>query len=72
MKSNKHNYMMLNRLQADCKYFLGYGGRCNKHLWAGNVKDQIAEMKRLWNILPEKPEWLTYEEIEEYEKLMCN
>lgn len=66
------DYMMLSRLQTDCDYFLGYGGRYERHLWAGNVPDQIAEMKKLWKKFPEggKPEWLTWEEILQYERRM--
>lgn len=66
------DYMMLSRLQTDCDYFLGYGGRYEGHLWAGNVPDQIAEMKKLWKKFPEgeKPEWLTWEEILQYERRM--
>jgi len=66
----KHNYMMLSRLQQDCEYFLGNGNRSEKNLWAGNVDAQIKEMKRLWNILQEKPEWLSMEEILDYEEKM--
>lgn len=66
----KYEYMMLSRLQHDCDYFLGNGNRAEKHLWAGNVKGQIEEMKRLWNLLPEKPEWLSMEQILDYEKKM--
>lgn len=69
---NKHTYMMLSRLQSDNDYYLGYGNRSPKNLWAGNVDDQIAEMKKLWNQLPQdgKPEWLSMEDIEEYERKM--
>lgn len=69
---NRHTYMMLGRLQSDNEYFLGYGNRNPKQLWAGNVDDQIEEMKKLWNELPEygKPEWLSMEDIEEYERQM--
>jgi hypothetical protein len=42
--------------------------RC--HLWAGNVKDQIQKMKDLWQGFKEKPQWLSWEEILEYEKQM--
>ena len=66
----KFEYMMLGRLQADCEYYLNAGGRSSKILWAQNVQAQIAEMKRLWNILQEKPEWLTFEQIETYEAAM--
>jgi hypothetical protein len=70
----KFTYMMLSRLQQDNEYFLGHGNRSAKHLWAGNVDAQIKEMKRLWNSLPNdgKPEWLSMEEIEDYEKKMKN
>lgn len=67
---NEYNYMLLSRLKSDCEYFLGNGNRYEKHLWAGNVDDQIAKMKELYNKLPEKPEWLTMEDIENYEKEM--
>jgi hypothetical protein len=71
---NKFNYMMLSRLQRDCDYYLGYGNRSERGLWAGNVDAQIKEMKRLWNNLPKdgKPEWLTMEDILDYENKMKN
>ena len=68
----KFEYMLLCRLESDCKYFLGNGNRYEKDLWAGSVEKQIEKMKELWNLLPEKPEWLTLEQIEEYEKQMMN
>ena len=67
---NEYQYMLLDRLKNDCEYFLGYGNRYEKHLWAGNVDDQIAEMKKIWNNLKEKPEWLSMEDIENYERKM--
>ena len=68
----KFNYLMLGRLQADNDYFLGAGGKSESQLWAGNVKDQIAEMKKLWGELPKdgKPEWLSMSDIEDYESKM--
>ena len=70
----RHTYMMLGRLQSDNDYFLRAGTGNEKHLWAGNVNKQIAEMKNLWNSLPEdgKPEWLSMEEILDYETKMKN
>ena len=59
-------YFLLSRLKADCEYFLGAGGRAEKHLWAGNVREQIAKMRELYAALPEKPEWLTQEDIDRY------
>ncbi len=64
------SYQLLSRLKADCDYFLGAGGRAEKHLWAGNVGEQIAKMRELYNALPEKPEWLTQEDIDHYAQRM--
>jgi len=63
-------YRLLGRLKADCDYFLGAGGRAEKHLWAGNVREQIAKMRELYVALPEKPKWLTPEDIERYAQRM--
>ena len=69
---NHFDYMMLSRLKMDCDYFLGYGDRYEAHLWAGNIPGQIAEMKKIWRKFPEegKPEWLTWEDILDYERKM--
>lgn len=66
------NYMLLDRLQSDCDYFLGNGNGYEKHLWAGNITDQILKMKELYNSFPdtEKPEWITLSDIDNYEKQM--
>ena len=63
-------YRLLDRLKVDCEYFLGVGGRAEKHLWAGNVREQIAKMRELYDALPEKPEWLTMEDIDRYAQRM--
>ncbi len=65
------DYRLLSRLKADCDYYLGAGGRAEKHLWAGNVREQIAKMRELYAALPEKPEWLTAEDIDRYESQMA-
>lgn len=69
---DKGRYMFLSRMQSDCKYFLD-GHEYNKFLWAGNVEDQIKYMKWLYNSFPKnkKPEWISMEEIEDYEKRMA-
>ena len=66
----ENEYRLLGRLKADCEYFLGWGGRAEKHLWAGNVREQIAKMRELYAALPEKPEWLTLEDIDRYAQRM--
>ena len=65
------DYALLDRLRADCDYFLGAGGRSEKHLWAGNVHAQIKKMRELYDALPEKPEWLTAEAIDRYAAQMA-
>ena len=69
-EDNKFDYMMLDRLRQDCEYFLGNGNGSERNLWAGNVEDQIAEMRKIYDKLPEKPEWLSLEDIDKYEKDM--
>lgn len=66
----KFRYQLLSRMKSDCDYYLGNGERCAKHLWAGDEVKQIAYMKALWNSFGEndKPEWLTYDELLDYEK----
>ena len=66
----EHDYNLLGRLVSDCKYYLGGGYGAEKHLWAKSVKDQIAKMKEIYNSLDVKPEWLTMQDIEHYEKEM--
>ena len=69
----EHNqeYQLLDRLRSDCEYFLGAGNRAEKHLWAGSVRAQIAKMRELYDTLPEKPEWLTKETIDDYAERMA-
>lgn len=70
--SNEFRYRLLDRMRSDCEYYLGYGNRAEKYLWAGNVATHIEYMKAIWNSFPDdcKPVWLTYDEILEYERLM--
>lgn len=66
------DYMMLSRYKMDCNYFLGYGNCYEGHLYYGSVTKQIEEMKKLYDSFSDedKPEWLTMEQIEDYEKQM--
>jgi hypothetical protein len=65
-------YAMLGRLQSDCEYYLNFGNRSRNALWAKDEKEQIEEMKRLYNIFPDdkKPEYCTWEQILKYEEEM--
>ncbi len=66
-------YQLLDRLRMDCEYFLGAGqhSTAKKHLWAGNRHAQIAKMRELYEMIPDKPEWLTPEMINSYEERMA-
>lgn len=59
-------YQMLDRLRSDCNYFINH---CNleKNLWAGNIKDQIKEMRKIWGSLIVKPSWFSLKEIKNFE-----
>lgn len=71
-KSDKFKYQLLDRMLTDCGYFLGAGKGAEKFLWAGNVPEQIAYMKAIYNSFPDnkKPEWISLADIDEYEKKM--
>ena len=70
--TDSFKYMLLDRMKQDCNYFLGNGNRNPKDLWSDSPEEHIANMEALWNSFPEgdKPEWLTWEQIKEYEKEM--
>ena len=73
-KDDEFRYQLLGRLKSDCDYYLGNGNRNDKHLWAGNVKDQIQTMKDLYSSFSDdmKPDWISMEDIDNYEKEMTN
>lgn len=70
--NQEYNYMMMDRLKQDCEYYLGYGHKNKRHLYYKDEKKHIEEMKKLYKQLPKKPQWLTYQQILDYEKLMCD
>ncbi|NBK79556.1 hypothetical protein D5272_13410 [bacterium D16-76] len=65
------NYRRLSQMKAGCEYFLGAGNRKNTHLWEESIYSHIKEMRRIYDLLPEKPEWLTMEEIDSYAQRMA-
>lgn len=71
-KDSVFKYQLLDRLRSDCEYYLNYGNRHPKSLWAGDEKLQIEFMIKLHESFKEdeKPEWLTMDEILEYSKKM--
>ena len=72
IKDYSFEYQLLDRCKQDCEYFLGNGNKNEKFLWGKNVKDHIAKMRELYNIVPLEPEWLSMSDISNYEKLMTD
>lgn len=80
--NQEFEYQLLDRLRSDCDYVLNTYYRPDMQenisreerklnqrvLWASNAKDQIAKMKELYRKLKVKPEWITLEDIAEYER----
>lgn len=64
------NYQLLSRLQQDCEYYLGFGARNKKYLWALDEAEQIKKMRDLYAVLPKKPAWITLADIDKYEAAM--
>ncbi|GFI36484.1 hypothetical protein IMSAGC015_00645 [Lachnospiraceae bacterium] len=69
-KDKSFQYQLLDRFRCDFDYYLGYGNRNPDILPSKDEKEHIETMKRIWLSFPEeeKPEWLTWEQILEYEK----
>jgi len=79
MKRYQFQYMMLGRLISDCRAFFGDGREDESadcryknegFIWGKDIKVLVTEVKKLWMQIPEdiKPEWMTWEEVEEFEK----
>lgn len=71
---DRFRYMMLDRFRQDCEYYLNNGGRSSNVLWSKDEKQHIQNMKDLHNSFDkkDKPEWLTWEQILEYEARMIH
>ena len=65
-------YQLLGRLQSDCEYYLHYGNKNVKRLWAGSERLQIELMTELHKNFKEdeKPQWLSMDEIIAYGRKM--
>ena len=64
----KFRYQLLGRMQQDCEYWLGFGGRNDKKLWALEKNEHLKLMGELLESFSpeERPDWLTSEQIAEY------
>ena len=73
---NMNRYMLLDRMRSDCSYYIAHEMTCPpvyNHLWAHhNPAAQITYMKYLLDSFPadEKPEWISYQDIENFERIM--
>ena len=67
-KAFKFDYMMLSRMKADCEYYKT--SEHYNHAHFSTIAQTISDMKKRWQKLPKdlKPEWLSWEQILEYEK----
>ena len=61
-------YKFMSRFQRDVEYWLNAGGRNDRHLFYDTAEEQAEEMIKLYNRLPEEPEWLTPKELAYYVK----
>lgn len=64
-EKDNFDYQLLARLKTDCEYYLST--RENK-LWTGSPEEQIAKMREIYSALEQKPEWISPEDIDEYER----
>ena len=70
-RDERFRYMLLGRMKCDCDYYVESSGHSDC-LWAHNEYKQIEYMKAIWESFPdnEKPEWLSMQSIENYERKM--
>lgn len=71
----RFQYMLLSRMQADCKAALYRGNTARSYFTnKPEAEEFFAEMRRLWNVFPpdKKPEWCTSSQIDEYEKTIMS
>lgn len=70
-EAQKKEYMMLSRLEMDCKFYLGCGMRdAGYALYWEDERRQIEEMLRIYGRIVVKPEWLSVRGILRYAKQM--
>lgn len=65
-----NDYMLLGRYKADLDYYFGYGGKCAKHLYFGEINKHMRETINLWKSLPKKPEWFRAVDLINYKRLI--
>ena len=68
--NEKFMQRFLDLCRSECEDFIASGNSKVECLWNQNVNEHIALMRELFRELPEKPYWLTPENIDDYEKKM--
>ena len=65
-------YQLLGRMKSDCEYYLGAGNKQVSGLWGKSVDHHLKCIEELLFSIPleDRPEWLTYPEIEDFDKKM--
>lgn len=70
-EAQRQYYMMLSRLEQDCKFYLGCGMRDARYsLYWKDERTHIAEMLRIYGSIVLKPEWLDVRGILRYARQM--
>ena len=82
MKGFQFEYMMLSQMKDDAAAYFGKSGdperdkfdcryKNENFIWSRSIHTLIEGLKEYWNKIPNdlKPEWLTYEQIENWEKM---
>ena len=65
-KDESFRYQILDRMRSDMAYFIDNKGSENQ-LWSHDAKSQLIYMKALWYSLPERPHWLSMEQINDFQ-----
>lgn len=63
-------YMLLGRCIEDVKYWNGYGGHADKHLWAGDPQEQYDVIEFLYSVCEPKPEWFTDADLQDIKNVL--
>ena len=56
-----NKYMLLGRLISDLRYYKSWGHAPFQQL---TLKGNIQEIEKIWQELPEKPQWIKKEDID--------
>lgn len=68
----RYRYMLLDRMRMDCDYYIRNNFNTPRTLWADTEQEHIDIMRHIWGTFSDrdKPEWLTLEQIDQFENRM--